>query len=355
MNVEDSCPPIGGNYVINAMPENNGTAVADAARVTVGQTSEVKTITARLGLPSASSIAVVFPLSEVLQRLLGVQESGLSAASASLWTKFCSLIDTGEIIWPQNEEPGGVAGRVAVVKCSEDAVVKIVPNFEDYTEYTTMQYLGRHLPEIPIPTPLGVLMAEKTAYIFMTYVPGPTLDKVWSQLSTRQKGSIANELNEMLLKLRELKMPEDSLLGGIGGEGCKDTRRHTRISQKPIRSVSDFEDFIFSNPIFGSSVYIRLIRSMSKSHAPKIVFSHGDLRPANIVVKADQQGNYSISSILDWERAGFYPDYWESVKATNTMVPQEEDDWYLHLPTCASPTSYPLHWLVDREWDVHVA
>ena len=94
---------------------------------------------------------------------------------------------------------------------------------------------------------------------------------------------------------------------------------------------------------------------MSQSHTPKIVFSHGDLRPANIVVKSDQQGDYSVSGVLDWEMGGFYPDYWESVKATNTMSPQEEDDWYIHLPACASPTSYPLHWLVDRKCDIHVA
>ena len=350
-NVEDSCPLDDRDYSKDATPENNGSAVATTARITVAQTAEAKTITSDLGLPFVSKISVVFPLSEIVQQLLGVQESELCAASASLWTKLCSLINTGELIWPKNEERGGVS----VIKCSEDAVVKIVPNFEDYTEYTTLQYLRRYAPEIPVPTPLGVLMATKTAYIFMSYIPGPTLDSVWSQLSKQQKVSVANELNGILLKLRELKVPEDALLGGVGGEGCKDTRRHTRISQKPIRSVSDFEDFIFSNPTFGSSVYIGLIRSMSQSHVPQICFSHADLRPANIVVKADQQGNYSISSILDWEMAGFYPDYWESVKATNTLSPQDEDDWYLHLPTCAAPTSYPLHWLVDRKWDVHVA
>ena len=351
MNVQNSCSPDDRSYAIDAIPENNGTGVADAARTSVGQIAEAKTVTADLGLPPTNSISVVFPLSEKLQWLLGVQESELSVASASLWTKLCSLINTGELIWPRNEERGGVS----VIKCSEDAVVKIVPNFEDYTEYTTLQYLRRHAPEIPVPTPLGVLMAAKTAYIFMSYIPGPTLDSVWSQLSNQQKVSITNGLNVILLKLRDLKMPEDALLGGVGGEGCKDTRRHTRISQEPIKSVSEFEDFIFSNPTFGSSVYIGLIRSMSQSHAPSICFTHADLRPANIVVKADQQGNYSISSILDWDMAGFYPDYWESVKATNTLSPQEEDDWYLHLPTCAAPTSYPLHWLVDRKWDVHVA
>ncbi|CAF9934667.1 MAG: hypothetical protein ALECFALPRED_006055 [Alectoria fallacina] len=333
-----------------SMSEADRATVADAARVPVEQTPEVRTTAAGLGLLSLSTAAIVFPLSEPVQGLLGVHAHELSAASPSLWNKLYNLIDASEIIW-QNGPNGGVA----VLKCSADIVVKMVPNFEDYTEYTTMEYLGRHAPEVPVPKPLGVLISEKTAYIFMSFVPGSTLESVWTQLPSEQKASISNQLSRILLKLRELELPKDSQLGGIGGEGCKDTRRHTRISRKPIRSIAEFEDFIFSSPHFGGSVYIKLLRSMSQSHTSKVVFSHGDLRPANIVVQSDQQCNYSISGILDWEMGGFYPDYWESVKATNTMAPQEEDDWYLYLPGCASPTSYPLHWLVDRKWDVHVA
>ena len=291
-----------------------------------------------LGLSSTTSATVVFPLSETVKQLLGAQTHELGADSTSLWTKVYSSIDASEIIW-KNESSGGVA----VMKCNSHVVIKMIPNFEDFTEYTALQYLGRHAPSIPIPEALGAITSEKTAYIFMSFVPGPTLEKVWSQLSKEQKISLGDQLSRVLLKLRELKIPKDGMLGGVDREGCKDSRRHTRVSQKPIRSIAEFEDFIFSNPLFGGSVYIRLLRTMSQSHTPDIVFSHGDLRPANIVVLPDQQGNYSISGILDWEMSGFYPDYWESVKATNTMAPQEEDDWYLHLPVCASPTTYPLH------------
>ncbi|KAJ7928815.1 kinase-like domain-containing protein [Mycena leptocephala] len=37
-----------------------------------------------------------------------------------------------------------------------------------------------------------------------------------------------------------------------------------------------------------------------------IVLTHGDLRPHNILV----QGT-TITAVIDWEAAGFYPDYWE--------------------------------------------
>ena len=331
-------------------PETDDAATADTVGVPLEQVSELSNTAAGLGLCPDSTVAVIFPLSEQVQWLLGTQTHELSAESTSLWTKLYKIIDDGDVIW-QN----GPRGGVAVIKCSADIVVKMVPNYEDYTEYTALQYLRKHAPEVPVPEPLGALASGKTVYLFMTFIPGPTLESVWPQLPDGQKISLRNELNAILLRLRQLSVPNNGLLGGVGGEGCKDSRRHTRISRKSIRSIAEFEDFIFSNPHFGGSVYIKLLRSMSQSHTPRVVFSHGDLRPANIVVLPNQQGNYSISGIIDWEMSGFYPDYWESVKATNTMAPQEENDWYLHLPACASPTSYPIHWLVDRKWDVHVA
>ena len=326
--------------------------IGDNRGVLLEQDSKIKTrtIAAGLGLSSASTAAVVFPLAEAVQRLLRAEPQEMSADSSSLWAKLYQTIDASEVIW-QNE----IGGGVAVFHCGSGVALKMIPNFEDFTEYTALQYLRRYAPQIPVPEPMGAISSEKTAYIFMSFIAGPTLESVWSRLPKEQKVSLSNDLSGVLLELRALQLPKDGLLGGVGGEGCKDSRRRSRISQKPIRSIADFEDFVFSNPHFGGSVYIKLLRSMSQSQASKIVFSHADLRPANIVVLPDQQGDYRIAGILDWEMSGFYPDYWESVKATNTMAPQEEDDWYLHLPACASPTSYPLHWLVDRKWDVHVA
>ena len=325
-------------------------AIVGARGVPLAQDSMTYTAAAGLGLSSASTAVVVFPLSEAVQQLLGAQTHELGVESSSLWIKLYGIIEASEVIWKN-----GLSGGIAVMKCGSDTVVKMIPNFEDFTEYTALQYLRRHAPDVPIPEPLGAITSKQTAYIFMSFIPGPTLESVWAQLANEQKVSLSNQLSGLLLELRQIQIPKDCTFGGVGGEGCKDSRRHTRISQKRIRSLVEFEDFIFSNPLFGGSVYIRLLRSMSQSHPSRIVFSHGDLRPANIVVLPDEQGNYSISGILDWEMSGFYPDYWESVKATNTMAPQEEDDWFLHLPACASPTTYPLHWLLDRKWDVHVA
>lgn len=50
------------------------------------------------------------------------------------------------------------------------------------------------------------------------------------------------------------------------------------------------------------------------------VFTHGDLTPRNVMV--DNAGR--IAGILDWENAGWYPDYWEYA---NIMKPSRDRDW----------------------------
>lgn len=300
---------------------------------------------------SIGATTVVFPLSESVQHLLGVHTHDISTLQPqSLSTNLRDIIESGQVIWQSKACCGH-----AVIKCTTSIVVKIVPNLDDYTEYTSMQYLAQHAPEIPAPKPLGSVISNGTSYIFMSFVPGVTVDKIWSKLSEEQKASIRDQLSNILLKLRQLKVPRGVFLGGVSGEGCKDTRRHTRICQAPISTCAEFEDFKFSNPHFGSSEYIALLRGLSTSHAAIVCFSHGDLRAENVVVQPDQHGSYFVTGVLDWEKSGFYPDYFECTKATSNMSSSEVDDWYLYLPPYASPKTYPLQWLVDRIWDIHVA
>lgn len=61
-------------------------------------------------------------------------------------------------------------------------------------------------------------------------------------------------------------------------------------------------------------------RNFPRSRAA--VFTHGDIKPKNIMVSKDGH----INSLLDWEYSGFMPDYWEA--AGMFMVVWEwEDDW----------------------------
>lgn len=52
-----------------------------------------------------------------------------------------------------------------------------------------------------------------------------------------------------------------------------------------------------------------------------VVFTHGDLRPDNITVEVTGDHGYIVTGVIDWEYAGFYPEYYEAVKTTNCLAP----------------------------------
>lgn len=243
-------------------------------------------------------------------------------------------------------------GRGAVFKCGKDIVVKVVHGLADLTEYKTLQYLAENAPDIPAPKPHGLLNLPEWKVIFMSYVPSMTLAQAWPTLDHDQKSSIQHQLEDILCRLRSLRHPDGHPLGGVGGEGVKDHRREQYRSDKVINTGAEFEDFQFSIPHGGSESYIRFLRSFLPPPMQSSVFTHGDFRQDNIMVVINaNEDSVMISGIIDWEDSGFYPDYHESMKATNNMTAAEEDDWYQFLPPCIAPTSYGLRWLVDRLWD----
>lgn len=186
--------------------------------------------------------------------------------------------------------------------------------------------------------------------MFQTYKPSTTLTTVWPQMDSSQKASIKDQLGTIMSDLRSIPYTEGSALGGVAGEGCKDIRRHLRKSEKPIRSLVEFEDFVFSSRRTGGHVFVELLHQLypHQLEEMKIVFTHGDLRPDNITVDMDDCNQWVITGLLDWEYSGFYPEYCEAFKSTNCLAPYEEDDWYLFLPDCISPKRYAQWWLLDK-------
>lgn len=64
------------------------------------------------------------------------------------------------------------------------------------------------------------------------------------------------------------------------------------------------------------------------------VFTHADIAPRNIMV--DDQNK--VTGILDWEFAGWYPDYWEYAQI---MRPASYGDW-----------STWMDWTAPQRWDI---
>ena len=170
----------------------------------------------------------------------------------------------GEILWNSL-----ACSDHAVVKCIDTVIVKIVPLLADYNEHDTMEYLKQHAPTIPVPKPLGLLASKDTGYIVMSFIPGQTVKAVWSTLSIEQKSSMKNQLEQHLAVLRRIQRPTGGLLGAIRGGGCKDTRRHVRVSEHPMHNAAEFRDFLFSKPTLGPQLSSRYLKiSWSKGLRP---------------------------------------------------------------------------------------
>lgn len=328
--------------------------VPHAERRTKKATTELQGPELPINLDLAETAAIVFPLSEPVVALLAQHPGGLPSD-----TEETLIMSLKQLIW-KSPKVWEFPARGVVVKCNQDIVAKVVWGNWNYTEYTTMQFLAAQAPNIPAPRPHGLIAFGPFRVIFMSYIPDMTLTQVWPSLSHEGKLSIQQQLEDIFGQLRSLRQDDGKPLGGTNGEGARELRVDQRGLFKNITTASEFSDLQFSARHHGSKTYIAFLCSLLEHANCDLmhgsVFTHGDVRTDNIMVKQDpnKDGNYIVSGIIDWEDSGFYPEYHECTTLTCNMSPVDENDWYHYLPGSISPSKFPIRWLVDRLWGIHL-
>ncbi|KAF9767787.1 hypothetical protein IL306_015007 [Fusarium sp. DS 682] len=287
----------------------------------------------RSKLVATEPCTIIHELSAEVQELLD---------SGNLSEALLELLYQGDILF---QTPCTV-----VLKIGESIVVKMT-QVDTLTEYRSLCYLQQHLPAFPAPRPHGLLRFNNHNFLFTTFIAGIDLEKAWPRLQEDDKRAVRSDLDELFSHLRSIPFSHDTPFGGVGGEGCKDLRRDIRMNPEPIYDEEAFLDFFFSGAKSASPLYTSLLHSLMPPASARCVFTHGDIRPANIMVKKDLERKWKVAAIVDWEASGFYPEYWESLKMTNNLTPRDENDWYMYLPASLSLRQYPVQWLIDRVWD----
>ncbi|RAK85935.1 phosphotransferase family protein [Aspergillus costaricaensis CBS 115574] len=266
-------------------------------------------------LDRAETATVIYPLSdEVIALLAGCSRPDADQFSLddekSLVSSLRTLLWNSPQLW---QSPV----RGMVVKCNENVITKVITGNTDYTEYTSMQFLEKRAPKFLLRGPMGCL--------------------------------------------RQIRQKEGtSTLGGTCGEGVKELTVDECALFKGIMTTKEYSDLQFSARHHGSATYVGLLRSFlehdTSTLAHESVFTHGDVRTDNVMVKQDpgSSGQYIVTGIIDWEDSGFYPFYYECTALTRTMSLVNENDWYLYLPQSISPSNFPVRWLVDRLWHIHL-
>ncbi|KAJ5341845.1 hypothetical protein N7541_010969 [Penicillium brevicompactum] len=142
-------------------------------------------------------------------------------------------------------------------------------------EAESLRFL-RRVSNIPVPVVYGAFEIDDSFFLITEFFDGPAM----SELDEEQKRGVAAELNRHLATLHEIRSQET---GGPSG-----------IVIPPYRVMHQTS----------TDIWPKLT-----SARPEYVFCHNDLSQQNVIV--DPQ-SLKIKAIIDWEYAGFFPEYFEA-------------------------------------------
>lgn len=103
-------------------------------------------------------------------------------------------------------------------------------------------------------------------------------------------------------ELRTIPNPYRSEYGicNAAGQSCVDWR---------LKGGATTNGPYVNEGVFNESLRIGILPDLSHRSDHDIVFTHGDINMRNLLFKDGR-----ISGIVDWETAGWYPEYWEQTK-----------------------------------------
>ncbi|KAJ4011814.1 hypothetical protein NW766_007114 [Fusarium irregulare] len=176
-------------------------------------------------------------------------------------------------------------------------------------EYNALQVLEQKT-SIPAPRALDIVSPDTGdddfSYLLMSRVPGTSLATCQDALSDQDCATVSAQLKDCISQMRDIPNPSKMAICNTLGEACRDPRIR---DWAPIGPCPDEASF---------SQHLRFSDEPSR-RGHKIVFTHGDLNPRNIMVERTTNSTgargWRLSGIIDWETAGYYPDYWDYTKS----------------------------------------
>ncbi|KAJ7027726.1 kinase-like protein [Mycena alexandri] len=181
---------------------------------------------------------------------------------------------------------------------------------EGTNEAEVIRYVKKRTT-IPLPQIVASATGVFDHFMVMKAIPGDPLDSVWPKMTEMQQASVIRQLRGIIAQLRALPPPNPHAISGLYGRKCKDARVATMVPFGPFKNESEFNDFLVKHAQgnFPPDPFLdETRRLMCDNH--RIVFTHGDFAPRNIMVQGDV-----VVGLIDWEHSGWYPEHWEYCKA----------------------------------------
>ncbi|KAK7431651.1 hypothetical protein QQZ08_001870 [Neonectria magnoliae] len=187
-------------------------------------------------------------------------------------------------------------------------------------EALALRFMKEHTT-IPVPE----VISSDWDCITMEYIEGQTLKEAWPSLTPDQRSDILAQLRGYMAQMRALG---GICLGRLDGQGVVVPSMMTR-SGGPFGSLVDFHNWLVRPPkrTEAHTMYWHQITTQLGADYP-IVFTHGDIAARNVMVRDGR-----IVALLDWEWAGWYPEYWDYVFALRGMDKVDWETLGSHVPS----------------------
>ncbi|KAF9808690.1 hypothetical protein IEO21_07802 [Rhodonia placenta] len=221
-------------------------------------------------------------------------------------------------------------------------VLKIQSELTIAHEGHIINFVRKHT-SIPVPRVIAATAWYDRRFVLMKRVHGDNLQAVWRHLDTEQRANIVEQLRSFVLQLRALKSPHGQAVCGLNGAATLDSR----VSSHPIGPFANegaFNDRLIdaAEPYSCEEILADVRSRMRDDH--RVVFTHADLAPRNILVRGG-----TIVAVIDWEESGWYPEHWEFVRAMYFPMAHPRDEAWMRAIRDFIPGDYEKDWLVDRE------
>lgn len=230
----------------------------------------------------------------------GFKRTQLKSDRLPIWIRV--QIWVGSIIYHGNNE-FGQAGQT--LRLPRNRMLKLdCPR----NELEAMEFV-RSQTSIPIPRVLEVYEFGDRHHLVMEMAPNGPWSVDVDQMTPDQVKTFGAELGGYIQQLRSLKPPTDGIIGSVNLGENHDSRLDG-TAWGPFHSIADFHTYLrLGRPLshWENEPDVALVHSRPEQYSIK--FTHADLRPYNILAKDGH-----ITAIIDWEFAGWYPEYWEYTK-----------------------------------------
>ncbi|PGH21488.1 hypothetical protein AJ80_03156 [Polytolypa hystricis UAMH7299] len=240
----------------------------------------------------------------------------------------------------------GTYGELNVQRLPFNLYLKRAPSQRLVNEVCALELVAKHTTlNAPRVLDFIELPAAEECWMLTTRIMGDIAGKCLPLMDAELLEQFSIVFRDYVEQIRSIPNPYPHLIcSPLGGE-CRDCRiDHDNVGNGPYDKIEDLNKHLMSisSPIPEDTDRALVAEVHSRSYC--VFFAHADLKPGNVLVHSGR-----LSGFVDWEFAGWYPEYWEYSKACYAVYRWQ---LWLEMMKKAFP-EYPDEWRAERILQAH--